>query len=180
VISVGTPDDASSSMPRDDGDPGWLSTIKCFKCQKKGYFSRYCPDKKMDENGKVVGLMVGNEDIVGSEDENSYSDFDEFTVHQSQCHVNKNWILLDNCSTTNIICNMKLLTTIQTADTVLKIHCNSRSKVVTQVDTLCNYGTVWYSNDALANILSLTRVKNPFPIKYDQERKPVYHHKTRK
>jgi hypothetical protein len=63
-------DDASTSTPQYDGDPAWLSKIKYFKCEKKGHFARDFPDKKKDVNGKVVGLMVGNEDIAGSEDKN--------------------------------------------------------------------------------------------------------------
>jgi hypothetical protein len=38
---------------------------------------------------------------------------------------------------------------------------------VNQVFTLKNYGTVWYSDSAIANILSLAQVKKKFPIKYD-------------
>jgi hypothetical protein len=33
--------------------------------------------------------------------------------------------------------------------------------------TVNNYGTVWYSDSAIANILSLAQVKKKFPIKYD-------------
>jgi hypothetical protein len=38
---------------------------------------------------------------------------------------------------------------------------------VNQIGTLKNYGTVWYSNSAITNILSLAQVKKKFPIKYD-------------
>jgi hypothetical protein len=49
----------------------------------------------------------------------------------------------------------------------LKIHCNAGTKVASQVATLNNYGTGWYCEDAIANILSLSRVKKRFPIRYD-------------
>jgi hypothetical protein len=40
-------------------------------------------------------------------------------------------------------------------------------KVVDQVGTLYNNGTVWYSKDVIANVLSLAQVNQRFPIRYD-------------
>jgi hypothetical protein len=107
--------------------------------------------------------MVGNDD----NDEESYNVYDEFMFHQSHLRVDKNWIILDNCSTTDIFCNRKILSNIRDADTTLKIHCNAGSKVIRKVGTLHNYGMVWYSKDAISNILSLAQVEDRFPVKYD-------------
>jgi hypothetical protein len=85
----------------------------------------------------VVALMVGDDDV--NDDERSYSEYYDFTFHQSHHRVNKDWILLDNCSTTNIFCNKMVLSNIRYASTTLKKHCNA--------------GMVWYINDAIANIL---------------------------
>jgi hypothetical protein len=126
--------------------------VKCYNCQKKAYYARDCPDKKADgKGGKGIVLMVG--DDASGEDNESSSDCEDFSFHQSKDSVNKNWILLDNCSTTDIVCNKKLLSNIRNSNTTFKIHCNAGSKVVDQVGTLCNYVTVWYSKDAIANIL---------------------------
>jgi hypothetical protein len=46
---------------------------------------------------------------------------------------------------------------------------------VNQVGTLKNHGTVWYSDSAIANILSLSRVKNKFPITYDSKNNNEFH-----
>jgi hypothetical protein len=83
--------------------------------------------------------------------------------------------LLDNCSTTDICCNKKLLTNIFPSDTTLKIHCNAGTKEVNQVGTLKNYGTVWYSDSAIANILSLSQVKRKFPITYNSKNGKEFH-----
>jgi hypothetical protein len=105
----------------------------------------------------------------------SYDNWDEFNFHQSNHKVNPAWTLLDNCSTTGIFCNKKLLTNIRPSNTTLKIHCNAGTKEVNQVGTLNNYGTVWYSDSAIANILSLSQVKHKFPIAYDSKNDNEFH-----
>jgi hypothetical protein len=105
----------------------------------------------------------------------NYDNWEEFTFHQSNRKVNPAWIFLDNCSTTDIFCNKKLLANIHPSDTTLKIHCNAGTKKVKQVGTLKNYGTVWYSNSAIENILSLFQVKRKFPITYDSKNGNEFH-----
>jgi hypothetical protein len=34
---------------------------------------------------------------------------------------------------------------------------------------LRNYGTVWYSKDAIANIMSLSNVKEKYPVRYESQ-----------
>jgi hypothetical protein len=76
--------------------------------------------------------------------------------------MNPTWIILDNCSTTDIFCDHNLLTGIRDSDTTLKIHCNAGTKEEeNQVGMLMlkKYGTLWYSDSAIANIMPLYQVK---------------------
>jgi hypothetical protein len=41
---------------------------------------------------------------------------------------------------------------------------------MTQVGTLKNYGEVWYNSKAIANILSLARVKERYSVRYNSDK----------
>jgi hypothetical protein len=159
-----------------------IDKVEFYNCNKKGHYSNECPDKEPEkEKGKekekekqakegTAATMMAEETSVFN-----YDNWEEFNFHQSTRKVNPAWILLDNCSTTDIFCNKKLLTNIQPPSTTLKIHCNAGTKEVNQVGTLKNYGTMWYSDSAIANILSFSQVKKKFPIIYDSKNENKFH-----
>jgi hypothetical protein len=66
-----------------------------------------------------------------------------------------------------MFCNRKLVTDTQLSSGSLKVHCNAGTKVVNHVVTLRNYGTVWFNEDVIANILSMSLVRKKFPVRYD-------------
>jgi hypothetical protein len=72
----------------------------------------------------------------------------------------KAWILLDNQLTVNIFRNDELLENICRGDTFMDIHCNAGVTSTNLVGgDLPGYGEVWYNPNGIANILSLSRVK---------------------
>lgn len=92
-----------------------ITKVKCYACQKMGHHTSECLD---NEEVALLALMIDGE----SEE---YSEYDEFTFHQSQKCVNPKWILLDNQSTTDIFCNPALLTDFRDAGKSINIHCNA-------------------------------------------------------
>jgi hypothetical protein len=137
-----------------------------------GNYSNECPKKdpvKEKEKEKEKTTKDGLTATMTVDDVSDYNNWEDFNFHQSNHEVNPTWILLDNCSTTNIFCNIKLLTDIRLSKKTLRIHCNAATKEVNQAGTLRNYGTVWNCASAIANILSLVQVKHKFPISYDSK-----------
>ena len=74
------------------------------------------------------------------------------------------WILLEIQSTMNLIANPNMLLNIKKVreKDAIRVHCNSRVKIVYRVGDLPGYGTVWRKLTVIANILSMSRAKNNF------------------
>jgi hypothetical protein len=135
---------------------------------EKGHFASRCPDN--DTNKALDGAEVATEalqQLILAEPPDGYDPYEEFYFHQSQRHVNPNWILLDTGSTSDIFYNRKLVTNIRLSSGSLKVHCNAGTKVVRHVATLRNYRTVWFNEDGIAKIISMSLVRKKSPLIYD-------------
>jgi len=94
-------------------------------------------------------------------------------VNDVNCNMNNkagipdSWILLDSQSTVDVFMNKKLLKNVPDAKTPLSLHCNAGVATVNKVGDLAGYGTVWYYENGIANILSLNNVKKKYRVTYD-------------
>jgi hypothetical protein len=97
----------------------------------------------------------------------SRADYRSVLMNQSTSHVPKDRILLDNQPTVDVFYNDKLLQNIRKSDTYMDIHCNAGVTSTDMVGDLPGYGEVWYHPNGIANILSLTRVKDKHQVTFD-------------
>jgi hypothetical protein len=79
-----------------------------------------------------------------------------------------NVLLIDSCSSVNLICNGDLLHDIVTVNWHMQVRCNAGVRTTNQQGRLGNFPKpVWYNPKGVANILSLNSVKRHDCVTYD-------------
>ena len=115
-----------------------------------------------DENnlGQVVGPYIMEHTHVGIE--TALASF----IH----HLPTTWLLLDSCSTTNLISNKSWLHDIHDDGTSISVRCNAGTITLTQKGYFSSYPEpVWFNPHGIANIMSLDNVAKYFRITMDTE-----------
>ena len=84
-------------------------------------------------------------------------------------NLNKDWILIDNQSTIDMFFNALLLMSIRPVPTIMTVHTHADSSKCKEIVDLEGYNNIiWYDKNAIANILSLSRIKCAHHINFDR------------
>jgi hypothetical protein len=173
---------ALTTTARQHRDP---ATVTCFKCREKGHYANKCPNDKFVAAG--TNLFMSGEQLTSTQLLMSGIEDGDFDASEKSCsgfsfHISgeptslshtavtlqvsrdggvpDTWILLDNQSTVDVFHNKNLLVNIRPTNTSMNIHCNAGVTNTNLIGDLPGYGTVWYHPKGIANILSLSKVKN--------------------
>ena len=78
------------------------------------------------------------------------------------------WILLDSCSSANLISDRTLLHSVHQAARPLVVHCNAGTVTLTEQGYFGSYPEpVWYNPSGLANIMSLNNISKYYQLTMD-------------
>ena len=110
-----------------------------------------------DDEGEYEDKVISSEDVISYLSVNNIGQ--KVTMVNGQHNLPNTWLLLDSCSTANLITNKALLHDIHTVDTSISICCNAGTITTNQKVYLSDYPTpVWYNPRGIANILSMQDV----------------------
>jgi hypothetical protein len=121
VAFANTEEEADKRAPKD------RIHIRWFNCQTKGHYANKCPQRKREdgtapaaadkEGASAKEVTEANQFLIAGEEvlnegfkeieKKEYDEWENFAFLQPSGQVNKDWILLDNCSTAYIFCNEK-------------------------------------------------------------------------
>jgi hypothetical protein len=165
--------------------PKKKSPVDCLKitCHRCGGLGHECPEEDNDGAPKKDATALVNIGLAEGEfEEGNHVNFltgVQFVQEHSMGtrmhmksseggHFPSNWILLNNQSTVDVFHNAKLLTNVRTSDKNLDFHCNAGVATTNLIGNFPGYGTVWYHPKGIANILSLSRMRERgYRVVYD-------------
>ena len=91
----------------------------------------------------------------------------QHVLSQSGGHINTTWVLLDNQLTVDVFSNRRLLKNIRKSDRSLAIFSTGGRTTTDLQGDLPGYGTVWFHQGRISNILSLSKVEGKYQVSYD-------------
>jgi hypothetical protein len=83
--------------------------------------------------------------------------------------IHPTWLLLDNQLTVDVFANGNMLEDIHQVDDEMVIALNGESNVTLEMGVLPGYGPVWYDPVGIANIVSLSRVREKYNMSFNSD-----------
>ena len=176
-----------------------VKDMACFCCGKKGHTVPTCPEKatRKKEDWVVRKAMMhmqgeSEKESEGKEEDDASRTSSKGTkgapwaigllnVRKDCLHgkmwaagVKENSIILDNGSTLSLFANPKMVENIRESGTTLELATNAGTIMTNKIADVPGYGTVWYNENAIANIFGLSDLKKKHRITYDSEKEDAF------
>ena len=122
----------------------------------------------LSEYTAELGTSPPDNHLEGEFESYIFTSIDVLTNAPRSKHINPTSVLLDSCSTGNIISNKDLLHGIFKAPVNMPVHCNAGCITLTHQGFFGSYPEpVWYHPKGIANIMSLNNVESYYRITMD-------------
>ena len=168
------------------------SSNKCFQKEKIPKDQWYINRLQRQETSKIHQHLQVNNDTPSvvttppppPEPVQAIQSYQEWSGAQIQCHNNenenetikdmRNYILLDNGSSTSIFANEMMVRDNKTVETPLQLITNGGTVYTDQKATVPGFGEVWYDRKSIANIFSFAELKDKHKITYDSSKEDAF------
>ncbi len=149
-----------SSLMGSKADVGKMFTLinKTFKTMGKA----------MSQVPEEIGAFADNGSIGAQS--HALVDRDSIYAFAIGTSMMRECLLLDNQSLVHVFCNQEFVNNIRATERELSLQSNGRTLPISDIANFNGFEeAVWYSNDAMINILSLSRVKREYDVSYNGE-----------
>ena len=170
----GSDDDPSAGSPDTDGIPPAAGHDSLpLEALKAALADAESLPRREHEGENAVEVRIGSRLFLAVEEREgrlSTSVTEHAFTARGSSGINKNWILLDNQSTVDLISNPDLLepgSIHETDGPALRVHSTGGISVTRMVGLLKGYGWVWFYRAGCANILSKHRVRKRYKVTCD-------------
>lgn len=195
---------SDGGTPRERKPMPWHVHKTCHRCKEKGHVEEFC-DKTKTQIATIKAAAAATDAATHVQTTGEHVDADQQLLdalmedtdyecdlfvldhHETKSdilqvkdginggRINKNWVLLDNQSTADVISYKKLLTNVREVPGSLTIHTQTGKGQTNLMGTLPGYGDVWYHPTGIANILSLAKVAKTRLVTYNSQDGNAFH-----
>jgi hypothetical protein len=124
--------------------------------------------KAMSQVSEEIGTFADNGSLGAQS--HALVDWDSIYMFAIGTSMMRECLLLDNQSSVHVFCNREYVDNIRAAERELSLKSNGGTLPISDIANFNGFEeAVWYSNDAMTNILSLSHVKCEYDVSYNRE-----------